>query len=184
MKYSPLSLAFAFSLLVVSAHALPFIEGEISFSGEAAFNNNDLTLATSVTFGGVIVTSASDDYATAGFGFPTPASWTDFDFAPFSSVSPLWSIAVGPTASFDASSLTTHNATATNLTIGGSGVAYMGGYDPTPGNWIITGNTLGGGTFSFSATTDAAPVPDGGITLILLGLGLSTLAIGRRFVKA
>jgi hypothetical protein len=57
-------------------------------------------------------------------------------------------------------------------------MANITGFDPTPGTWTVT-LTQSGASFAFGST--AAPnVPDGGMTLMLLGSALTGLALIRR----
>ena len=56
------------------------------------------------------------------------------------------------------------------------------GFDATPGTWAFTSQNAGGrphDVFSFSANTEAGAVPDGGMTLALLGAGLMGIAAFR-----
>jgi hypothetical protein len=53
----------------------------------------------------------------------------------------------------------------------------LAGFTDTPGTWIFSGNQSGG-TLSFS--TSNGNVPDGGMTVMLLGAALSGLALIRR----
>lgn len=61
------------------------------------------------------------------------------------------------------------------------GYATLNGGDVTPGTWSITDTWVGSiTTFTFGAsTTVTAPsTPDGGMTAVLLGLGLTGLRAG------
>ena len=61
------------------------------------------------------------------------------------------------------------------------------GFDPTAGTWAFTSQNSSGrphDTFSFSANTEGGAVPDGGMTLALLGAGMVGLAAFRaKFAK-
>jgi len=75
---------------------------------------------------------------------------------------------------------------ATFLSITGTGtITGPAGFDATPGVWAFTSQNASGrphSTFSFSANTEA--VPDGGMTMTLLGTGLMGLAAFRaKFAK-
>jgi hypothetical protein len=74
----------------------------------------------------------------------------------------------------------------TFLSITGTGIVTgPAGFDATPGEWAFTSQNAGGhphSTFSFSANTTT--VPDGGMTMALLGTGLMGLAAFRaKFAK-
>jgi hypothetical protein len=83
---------------------------------------------------------------------------------------------MGLTYSFDLLSLTFDRGPDT-LTLDGSGTLMIDGYDATPGSWIMTLNQADG-SFSFSSSNGA--VPDGGMTVIMLGLGLCGIGMIRR----
>lgn len=64
-----------------------------------------------------------------------------------------------------------------------TGSYLTGGYSV---DWGLTSKVrtrLGNDTWSGNLSAESTYVPDGGITLMLLGLGLSGLAFGRRFMK-
>jgi hypothetical protein len=75
-----------------------------------------------------------------------------------------------------------------SLILSGSGILKIVGptaltsYAPTLGAWTFTANSLGS-TFSFSSSNAAAGVPDGGTTALLLGAGLTGLAVISRRQK-
>jgi len=61
--------------------------------------------------------------------------------------------------------------------IEGTGIITGNGFDPTPGVWSFSQQAGRGTVLTFSGTTSA--VPDGGMTLALLGAGLMGLAAFR-----
>ncbi len=107
---------------------------------------------------------------------------TPFTFNPFSSsVIPLWTFMTGgKTYSFDLSSLTISDQTSDTLDLRGVGMLHITGFDDTVGTWVFTANA-GGQTFSFSSSNTA--VPDGGLTVMLLGAGLASMSMLRRFLN-
>jgi len=68
----------------------------------------------------------------------------------------------------------------TFLLLSGTGTAHITGFDDTAGDWSFSGQTDAlGGTFSWSASTGAAAVPEPA-TLLLVGSALTGLGILRR----
>ena len=83
---------------------------------------------------------------------------------------------------FNLLSSTVVSRSATFLSVTGTGIITgPAGFDATPGVWAFSTQNAGGhphDTFSFSANTTVG-VPDGGMTLALLGAGLMGLAAFR-----
>ena len=165
------------------------IDGSVSFSGTFTVDNADLNLASEfLTFVDVTVDTPTGDYAPVGQNYGpvtfTPFSFDGSEILPFQ----LWTFSMaGVTYSFNSTSLVKDYASKNLLSVEGSGTAYMTGKDPTPGNWYFSANRAGlkpNVTFSFSSSSDAFPVPDGGLTVTLLGLAMAGLGIVRRVVRA
>ena len=57
------------------------------------------------------------------------------------------------------------------LLLEGSGMAYETGYSPTAGDWSFSANKSKT-KFTFASTTNVIPVPESGMSAVLLGLGL------------
>ncbi len=143
---------------------------------------NNLAGATEVkTFSGVSVMSADGSFT----GVTGPVTMTSpWVFVPSTSVSALWSVG-GFT--FDLAATTSVFRPSGFLIITGTGTIFgPAGFDATPGIWrFSTQNPKANGEFSFSAATAGQGVPDGGMTVTLLGAGLIGLAAFRaKFAKA
>jgi hypothetical protein len=179
-----------------AVQAIP-ITGTINMGGSATADNGDLTLATQfLAFGSptpVTVTAGTGAYSAVPT--TTIATWTPFFWIPptgSTPVIPLWTFTVGSvTYSFDLTTLGVATSGSflgsTFLVLNGTGVASISGgtYNPTFGNWSLTAVTGGEATFAFSSSTAATGVgvPDGGTSVILLGIALSSLGFLRSLSK-
>ena len=162
------------------------ITGGISFGGGYSLPNTTtfLTPSNQIIFTTKsAVTGANGSFALAGIGvgsLVTMASPLNIN-PTVTPVNPLWSIGA---FTFDAITLTESSQTANTLTLTGFGFILDGNSsDTVNGEWIGTFNTLSG-TFSFSASAGAIGIPDGGTTVMLLGAGLSGLALLRKKLAA
>ena len=71
--------------------------------------------------------------------------------------------------------------------ITGTGTLTGAGFDSTPGTWAFSAQSAGGihqASFTFSADTTGAGVPDGGTTVMLLGAALGALGLARRYIMS
>jgi hypothetical protein len=162
----------------LSAQAVP-ITGMLNIAGQANFNTNSLLTASSATFTNPHVEGPNTG-SFAGLTFPTPVVMASYTFDPSTMTNGLWSVG-GFT--FNLLSSTVEQRTAEFLSVSGTGIITgPAGFDPTPGIWAFTSQNAGGQpgmSFSFSANSHAGAVPDGGMTLALLGAGLMGLAAFR-----
>ena len=160
----------------LSAQAIP-ITGMLNIAGTANFNTSSLATAGSATFTDVIVLGGNTG-TFAGFAVGTPVVMASYTFDPSTITNGLWSV---NGFTFNLLTSTVTDRTATDLSVSGTGIITgPPGFNPTPGMWAFTSQNAGGrphDTFSFSANTTA--VPDGGMTLALLGTGLMGLAAFR-----
>lgn len=178
------------------------IAGSISFVGTATTDGSSIASATEFTSIVAKVLDDSGDYSLVpSLEGPTPGTtsltskgivdvMTDYSFNPSqNTVTPLWKFtSEGITYSFDATSLTAvFNASADAWDISGNGEAFITGggtdYSETPGTWSAT--VSGSKTsFNFGSAEDpplqSQSVPDGGLTLVLLGGAFTALAGIRR----
>jgi hypothetical protein len=167
------------------------VTGNINFAGSVRYDTNSLATATRVN-------TWFDVFHNAGFSNVTGGATGDFAvipagtqaamaqpwiFNPSTATPALWSVG-GFT--FDLTSSSIDNQTATDLTISGIGIVSGNGFDDTAMNWMFTSQNAGGRNmqeFSFSANSNS--VPDGGSTVAFLGLGLTCVwMIRRKFVTA
>jgi hypothetical protein len=174
------------------------IEGSISFVGNATTDGTSITSATEFTSISAEVATDSGDYALVPSEFgPTHGLtslsstgvrnvMTDYSFNPSqNTVTPLWQFTTGGvTYTFDATTLTAvFNSSADAWDIGGAGVAIITGggtdYAATDGTWSAT-VTDSHTAFNFGSEEDPPTVPDGGLTVTLLGTALAGLYGFRR----
>jgi len=170
------------------AHAISKVNGIISFDGTVVLNSSVATATAFDSFSNVEVAALTNtgDYAGTDGSLVTMQG---FAFDPFAgaAISPLWTFDIGlVTYSFELTSITLVDRFAGGgnyfLSVAGSGMASITGFEDAAGTWSLTTQSgTGATTLSFSSTTS---VPDSGATAALLGLGLIGLgAASRRFKK-
>jgi PEP-CTERM motif-containing protein len=106
----------------------------------------------------------------------------DFTFNPFGGT--ILNFFTINTIAFDLTSIGIVLQDPNFLILKGTGIFHVPGFDATPGEWNFSGQTVAGtGTFSWSATNGATPVPEP-TTLALLGTALlGSVYLTRRTMK-
>ena len=165
-----------------SAHGVT-LTGNLTFTGGATFDTDSLATATRIDSFNTTVTSSDGDFAQ--FVNPSDAVTMAQPWI-FSASTPtlgLWNVG-GFT--FDLASAIVVSQDSMMLALSGTGVVSGHGFSDTSGTWDYVWRwDSSEGVFSFTSDYDAIGVPDGGPTIMLLGLGIAGLAIARRkFVRA
>jgi hypothetical protein len=190
-----LSMLVAGAMAVVGAQAVP-VTGTVNFTGGAVTLDAAPPAATTIeSFSGTTVVSGGTTAPSGAYTGTTgdTVTWAagPIQFSPTlnpSPVSPLWTFhdaTTGYTYSFSLSSITLNNQLAGYLNLGGAGTVTITGagspYTATSGTFTLTATGTGPLNFNFTAGTSA--VPESGTTAILLGLGVTALAIFAKFRK-
>jgi VPDSG-CTERM motif len=192
MKNKYFLLAAVIGLVAVtSVQAIP-IAGEIDMSGTANLNSTLLGSATKASsFGAVSVGGVPTGSYVGTLG--DSVNWNGFGWNPATTpVNPLWSFTdagTGFTYSFNLATVGVVSQDNSFLNLLGTGTLTITGagspYDTTDGQWSFTISNPGGGahanfSFTFANSQTGAGVPDGGMTVILLGTALAGLGLLRR----
>ncbi len=179
----------AFVAFSATVQATPIV-GSISFTGGSlSFGANSVTFLTDSSVAntpGIVPTGSF-----AGTGGAAPVHFTSItSFTPLapSPVSPLWTFTFGLlTYSFNLTSLSvvTDDQADGILRLKGNGTVSITGtgstYTPTFATWTLASTGGNAPIFGFVAGNKA---PDGGTTVMLLGAGLSGLALLRKKLAA
>lgn len=180
--------ALAVAAALTSSALAASISGSIGFNGTPTVDNpSNFSLATRIlSYNDVTVAGGSQFGAYAGVSAATAVTFAAplvFN-APTVPAGDLWSFTFGgSTYSFAATTLVSSYTSLTNTwSIAGKGIASITGFDATPGTYNLT-LTNTGSAFSFAATTSVAPVPEGGISAMLLGVSLVAVGLVARRVK-
>lgn len=168
-------------VLVTHAIATP-ITGSISFNGTPNFNALPISAAASIISydsGWVAVGQQTGIYTSVAD--LTPVVFSPFAFSPATqAVNPLWSFSsLGLTYSFTTTSMIAmFNAPLNIWNLGGKGVLHATGYDDTVADWNFSAGQIGQ-SFYFGSAAAAVPasVPDNGLTVLMLGLGLGLVGL-------
>jgi len=184
------ALALAAGLLSVGNASAAVITGSLGYTSLGGFvaNNNNLTVATEISFPGVAQVSGvvSGSFAAAGIlpgDVITLTSPLSVNAALALPMTPIWSIAGFSLTLTSISELPGNVATSLGLTGTGTLSGPMG-TTPSTGLWVATFNREGTNFTYSSSTTTINDVPEGGTALALLGLGLLGLEGARRKLTA
>jgi len=179
------AVAVAFTL-TQTVQAIPIV-GNIGFTGGVTFNTNSAAYATQVT-SWVTPVVTLDDGAFAGIASFSPAAFTSsiWNFNTSTAINSFWSVG-GFTFKLLSSSIQSQGGVA-----GSTGFVVVNGigtvtstnpaYSATQISWSFTSQdpkvTSNPDAWTFSASANS--VPDGGSTVMLLGLALSGAALIKR----
>lgn len=154
--------------LARSAFALPMLQGSVKFGGTATLDSA-IPTATQVSTWGTqtvgFVYGNFNSFASPGDIAVMSRPWVFGDPLPA-----LWTINSGY---FDLGSNWVTQRQPSFIDVRGVGTIYAPGYDPTPAFWHFTGT---GGDANLQIGTETF-APDGGMTAVLLGIGLTGLAL-------
>jgi hypothetical protein len=170
--------------MVIAAQAIP-ITGTIDMGGTATLNSTSLGSATAATAFSAVTVGGLPTGTFAGT-FGASVTWSGFSWPSNVLVSPLWTFTFGGnTYSFDLAHVSVFSQSNFFLNLTGSGTLHVTGFDDTPGLWSFTiSNPTGlphdNFQFTFANSQTATGVPDGGMTVALLGIAFVVLEGLRR----
>jgi hypothetical protein len=177
--------------LTQSLQAVP-ITGNIGFTGGVTIDSSSIGSATAVTsWVTPQVTLDSGGFTTITPGTAAVFTSQVWDFVTTTPINNFWS-AGGFTFELLSSSITAQGGTAPHgfVVVNGTGMVSGNGYTPTVLSWSFTSQDPNSSsnpdawTFSASANSIPPQVPDGGATVMLLGLALSGAALLRKKLVA
>lgn len=174
--------------LVQSLQATP-ISGNISFTGWATLDSSSAGNATAVTSWIAPVNAGGTTGTFGGIANGTAAAFSPavWNFNTSTPINNFWMVG-GFSFELLSSSITSqgYDASGGSVTVDGSGWVSATGYTTTLMSWHFTTQDNGSGTtqtqWSFSAGDQS--VPDGGATVMLLGIALSGVALLRKKLNA
>jgi len=174
--------------LTQAVQATP-ISGNIGFSGNVTYDTSSAGTATEVTSWINPVVGATP---TGSFNIITPGTGVNFttsiwSFNDASTINPFWMVD-GFTFELLSSSIVVQGGTypAGFVFVSGTGIVSGNGYTPTQLSWSFTSQDpkAGSGPDNWTFSASAASVPDGGATVMLLGIALSGVALLKKKLTA
>ena len=161
--------------LATSAHAIPIAAGStLSLNGSDSFTSTSITFTNPANIGGapsgsfgILTTCTGCVTMIGGFDTGTPT--------PFQLYTATEG-AITTTLQVSSDAFNFVGGALPNLTITGAGTLTLTGFDPTPGNYILTTQGPTGVSVTFSVTSVAAAVPEPA-SLAILGGALAGLGL-------
>lgn len=177
------------ALVLAQSLQAALITGNIGFSGGAVLNNTSANNATAVTsWINPVVQGQSGSFNPVLNLSPVTFTAGIWNFTTGATIAPFWSVG-GFTFNLLSSYVVAQGGTAglnAYVVVAGTGLVSGNGYTPTQLSWTFTSQDPSSdtipATWTFSAS--AASVPDGGATVLLLGIALSGVALLRRKLTA
>jgi len=184
-----LTSVMAVSLAMSQALLATPINGTIGFTGGVTYDTSSAATATEVTsWITPIVKLDSGSFATIATGSAATFTSSVWSFNTSTPMNNFWSVG-GFTFRLLSSSVSSQGGTPGQsgyIFAYGTGIVSGNGYDNTFLSWSFTSQDPKAGinpdSWTFSAS--AAPVPDGGTTVVLLGMALSCAALLKRQLTA
>jgi len=187
--YKQILAGAALALLTFNVMALPSVTGTMEMTG--AFHaidangarTSDASSAVSIDFDFFGYNKFRTTYGDGDFtGLEGQlGDIQDFQFAPFDApIAAFWSISI---FSFELTDITRlpSNDPSTFLALDGTGIISAAGFEDTVASWSFSGDTSGGGIFSWSATSAVNAVPEPAmLPLLSVGLIAGLISIGLR----
>lgn len=195
-KYIQITVSCLLFAVAANVHSLPLVTGTMDMSGSfyaidatgAQTGNANNAIAIDFDFFGMDkfrVNSADGDFAgleTINGDISTLGDIKDFQFAPLpASIADFWVIDI---FSFELTEVVRTNNSSSFIDLIGSGIITAAGFEATNATWTLSGNTSGGGVFSWSAGLESGDksVPEPGV-LALLSIGLISLGLRKKLMK-
>jgi len=180
------ALGCALFIFTPNVMALPLVSGSLGMTGgfhpvDSRGNPVNASAATGVDFdffGFDMFRAVASDGDFSGLN-GSLGNITDFQFDSFAApIADFWSIGI---YSFELTDVSRDfiDDPDTFLVLNGIGTISAAGFEDTAASWSFTGDTSGGGVFSWSAFSTAATVPEPGV-LVLLSIGLIGLGIRKK----